>query len=147
MFVAILAAVYQAIGRPEVPARALGVVAVTELLALLFVVPRWGSVGAAAVFVSATLVALIALSAWFVRGAGAIDWPAAARWLIVYVVGLVAGGGSLVLARVLVGNFDIALIVAALVYLATVHIGGILRGPIVLIASRTTSEQGQEEDE
>lgn len=108
---AVLSAAFQAVGRARVPALILLALALAEPFALWKVVPENGARGAALVFVVSASLALLCLTAAYLREAGAPDPGPLASWLLRYAL---AVGTALAAGRLVLGaDFGVHLAVAA----------------------------------
>jgi O-antigen/teichoic acid export membrane protein len=117
ILVGILSATFQAIGRAQIPALILLMVAFAEPIVLWIVVPAQEALGAASVFIGASATALLSLGAVYLRGVGAGAVRQAASWLYRYVAAL--GIGVTVGYAVLGSGFgiELAVVVGGLCYL------------------------------
>ena len=88
IFVGLLSATFQAIGRARVPALILLVVASVEPVVLRVVVPTQEALGAASVFIGASATALLWLGAVYLREIDAESIGRAISWLCRYVAAL-----------------------------------------------------------
>jgi len=114
--VALLSTAFQAVGRAYVLARILLLITLVEPLALAVAVPRWHGLGAASVFVGASMAALLGLRIAGLREIGTSTLLSARNWVGRY-VGVV--GVSAVVGRVVISRgqtADRALLLAAPVY-------------------------------
>jgi O-antigen/teichoic acid export membrane protein len=97
---AILTIAFQAVGLARVPVMVLLPVILAEPLALWAVVPSMGALGAAWVFVAATFVVLLALTALYLRGSSASVLRRAGLWGLRYAL---AVGVGLAVGRLALG--------------------------------------------
>ena len=120
IFVGILSATFQAIGRARVPALTLLLVALVEPIVLWLVVPTQAALGAASVFIGASATALLCLGAVYLRGVGTSAVRQPLFWLFRYAaaLGIGAAAGYAVLGAGL-GNL-VALVVGGICYLGAV---------------------------
>ncbi len=116
ILVALLATAYQAIDQAQLAAKILLATAVLELFALAMAVPLWQGVGAASVFIAAAAVALVGLSAVYLREVGWDGVRGIGDWLRRYLGALAVGGvvGRIVLLLGL--PVEVALALAAIAY-------------------------------
>jgi O-antigen/teichoic acid export membrane protein len=91
IFVATLSVAYQATRKARIPSMLLLTIAFCEAIGLFFVVPLWRAIGAASLSLVASVTALLALSALYLR---ALEWrvtKASIKWLVKY-AGVLSGG-------------------------------------------------------
>jgi O-antigen/teichoic acid export membrane protein len=117
--VSLLATVFQAVGRANVPATLFAILVPIEALVLIGIVPTRQAAGAATTFVGVALVAASTLATLLVVRLDRLYLRAAGWWLLRYATacGIGAGGAGLVIA--LGGSGWQALIVAAPIYVAS----------------------------
>lgn len=118
MIVAVLGAAHQAVGRAGDVGRVLMSVAGVEAIALLWLVPRFGALGAVLAFDMAALVSSLLLGARYVARTG-IAARAAGPWLGRWAIALGIGGAVALLALATAGA-GVALLAAGVVYYALV---------------------------
>ncbi len=114
MLVAVIGAAHQGVGHSGVVGRILLVIAGAEAVALLWLVPRYGALGAVVAFDAAALVAAVALSVRYVRHAGVLR-SETLRWTGRWAVALLAGGAVASVAFA-AGGVPVALVASAAVY-------------------------------
>jgi O-antigen/teichoic acid export membrane protein len=122
ILVVILSATFQAIGRAQIPALILLMVAFAEPMVLWIVVPTQEAPGAASVFIGASATALLSLGAVYLRRVGAGAIRQACSWLYRYVAALVI---SVTLGYSVFGagfGIELAVAVGGLCYLGAAFI-------------------------
>ncbi len=118
ILVGILSAAFQAIGRAKIPARVLLMVTLVEPIVLWMVVPSQEALGAASVFIGASVTALLCLGVVYLRGLSVNTIRQASSWLSRYVVALGIGVAA---AYLVVGTgfrVELAIVVGGMCYLA-----------------------------
>lgn len=132
IMVAVVSTAFQAIGRAKVPAVLLLAVVVVEPLVLRVVVPVHGAVGAASVFVAASLVALLSLGAKYLYELGPEGVRPVVSWFLRYVLaaGTAVATGWFAL-DVLGSGLNLAVCLGIACYLAAVFPLRLVRRSVV----------------
>ncbi len=127
MLLVLVATAFLATGRARIPACILLCNAAIEPIALWVAVPRWHAQGAAAIFVAASALTLLTLTALYLRAIGR-QWAWRSAWWILRYLAAVAAG-------VLVGgilfsiNEILAVAIGSMCYLAVLFPLRLIKGP------------------
>lgn len=108
ILVVILSATFQATGNARVPASILLAIVTSEALALYALVPVWHAIGAALLFLAATITALLCLGTSYLRCLGYQRVYDISIWLLKYVIALTVG----CIAIIMLLNFTLSLVLA-----------------------------------
>lgn len=130
--VVVLTTAFQATGRARVPAVILLAIAALEPLTLWLAVPRWEIVGAAGVFVTVSAVALLSLSAAYLRALGLPAGRGAASWVSKYALALAVAAAAGLATSSLDESRVIALVAGGAAYLAAGVALGLIHDPRLL---------------
>ncbi len=137
--IVVVMAAFQAVGRATIPARIMMGITAAELAVLCVTVPRFHIVGAAATFVAATVIALIALAfSYLVLLDHSEVWAARdfVMWGLRYAGAVVTSIGTGAIAYALSGTLVIALVGGMVWYGAATLAVGFVRLPNLQVARR-----------